>query len=270
MNWLDAARACVPDPEDVLRPGFLTNAFHLIVGIERLLHLDQMDDLGFALLSGGRHCPSRHTVGGWRRHLGWQSVDAFCRRTSPWHLIRNGVALVRYDEHTIPRWTHKFRIPKGSVTTRNKHMHCEKLFSAFDLGSQRDLSVRATPGDRGRMGRSVPLVRQTLECGRPEYLHALFDAGAGQADAGVRALWNLVAEHHPQLDVTMRACPSWSTWTGPRTTTGSGAGPIAPRPNGCAGYSGSGGPRAGRSCSPGIRATGRTRSPGSAPATGTG
>jgi hypothetical protein len=49
------------------------------------------------------------------------------------------------------------------------------------------------------------LVRQTLACGGPDYLHAIFDAGAGKADAGVRALWNLV-EDCPNVDVTLRAC----------------------------------------------------------------
>jgi hypothetical protein len=38
-----------------------------------------------------------------------------------------------------------------------------------------------------------------------DYLLALFDAGAGQSDAGVRALWDL-AEEHDNLDVIMRAC----------------------------------------------------------------
>ena len=41
--------------------------------------------------------------------------------------------------------------------------------------------------------------------GRPRSLHALFDAGAGKSDAGVRALWDL-AEQHTDLDVTLRAC----------------------------------------------------------------
>jgi hypothetical protein len=52
----------------------------------------------------------------------------------------------------------------------------------------------------------VPLTRQTLSRGQPDYLHALFDAGAGKSDAGVRALWDLADECHPRLDVTMRAC----------------------------------------------------------------
>jgi hypothetical protein len=120
-------------------------------------------------------------------------------------LLTGAVALVSYDEHTIPRWTHKFHIPKGYVTTRNKHMRCEKLFFSYDLVHDRYLAVRATPGDWGLSDLAVPLTRQTLERGQPEYLHALFDAGAGQSDAGVRALWDLV-EAYPNLDVTLRAC----------------------------------------------------------------
>jgi hypothetical protein len=137
--------------------------------------------------------------------LPWYEVDAFCRRTSPWQLLDGAVALVSYDEHTIPRWTHKFRIPKGYVTTRNKSMRCEKLFYTFDVLDNRYLAVRATPGNWGLQDLALPLVRQTLERGRPEYLQALFDAGAGQSDAGVRALWDLV-EECPNLDVTLRAC----------------------------------------------------------------
>jgi hypothetical protein len=164
-----------------------------------------MEDVGFALLTGGRRCPSRHTVGGWRRHLPWYEVDAFCRRTSPWHLIDNQVALVSYDEHTIPRWTRKFKIGKGYVTTRNKHMRCEKLFYTYDLFSHRFLAVRATRGDVDLLDQAVPLTRQTLACGQPSYLHAVFDAGAGQSDAGVRALGDLTQAYSP-LDVTRRAC----------------------------------------------------------------
>jgi hypothetical protein len=37
-------------------------------------------------------------------------------------------------------------------------------------------------------------------------VHALFDAGAGQSDGGVRALWALVEAYDPRLDVTLRAC----------------------------------------------------------------
>ena len=206
LDWLAIARACMSDPFDTLTRGLLTSVFAPIVGLERIWHLDEMDDLGFALLTGGLRCPSRHSVGGWRRRLPWYEVDAFCRRTSPWYLLQGEDALVSYDEHTLPRWTHKFHISKGYVTTRNKYMRCEKLFYTYDVVNDRYLAVRATPGDMGLMDLAVSLTRQTMRRGQPDHLHALFDAGAGKSDAGVRALLNLAQEYQPRLDVTIRAC----------------------------------------------------------------
>jgi hypothetical protein len=205
LDWLDIARDCLGDPFETLTRGLLTCAFAPVIGLERLWHLEQMEDKGFAVLTGGLRCPSRHSVGGWRRHLPWYEVEAFCRRTSPWYLIEDDIAMVSYDEHTIPRWTRKFHIKKGYVTTRNKYMRCEKLFCTYDVCNRRYLAVRATPGNWGLIDLAVPLTRQTLEQGRPDYLHAIFDAGAGKSDAAVRALWDLTDEYD-NLDVTMRAC----------------------------------------------------------------
>ena len=206
LGWLATARQCFTDEFAALTRGLLTSTFALVVGVERIFHLDDREDPGFARLTGGRRCPSRYSVGGWRRHLRWYEVDAFCRRTSPWHLLQRPMALVSYDEHTIPRWTHKFHIPKGYVTTRNKYMRCQKLFYGYDLLNGRYLTVRATPGNWGLIDLAVPLTRQTLQRGPPASLHALFDAGAGQSDVGVRALWDLADTYHPRRDVTMRAC----------------------------------------------------------------
>jgi hypothetical protein len=205
LDWLAKAEQCFTDDYGSLRQGLLTSVFSLVVGMQRIFHLDEMEDLGFARLCGGRRCPSRHTVGAWRRHLNWYEVDAFCRRTCPWHLLADENAMVSFDEHTIPRWTKKFHIGKGYVTTRNKYMRCEKLFTGYDLSRGRFLSVRGTPGNCNLQDLAVPLLQQVLRLGRPRNLHALFDAGAAKSDAGVRALWNLV-EQHPNLDVTLRAC----------------------------------------------------------------
>src|SRR5262249_17637535 len=65
-------------------------------------------------------------------------------------------------------------------------------------------AVRATPGNWGLAEMAVPLLGQVLDRGRPRTVHALFDAGAGKADADVRALWDL-AEGDRRLDVTLRA-----------------------------------------------------------------
>jgi hypothetical protein len=76
LDWLATAEACFADAYGSLRQGLLTSVFSLVVGMERIFHLEEMEDPGFARLCGGRQCPSRHTVGAWRRHLPWYEVDA--------------------------------------------------------------------------------------------------------------------------------------------------------------------------------------------------
>lgn len=85
-------------------------------------------------------------------------------------------------------------------------MRCEKLFYGYHTEMDRYLCVQAAPGNVDLRHVAVPLTRRVLAHGQPRHLHALFDAGAGKADADVRALWNLVAEQHPNLTVTLRAC----------------------------------------------------------------
>jgi len=75
----EATRECFDDEYGSLERGFLTSVFALVVGLERVFHLDQMQDVGFALLTGHpRRCPSRHQVGAWRRHVLWNAVDPAC------------------------------------------------------------------------------------------------------------------------------------------------------------------------------------------------
>jgi hypothetical protein len=205
LEWLACAQDCFADDYGSLRRGLLTSVFAPVIGLERIFHLDQMRDRGLALLTGGLSCPNRHFVGAWRRHLRWYEVDAFCRRTCPWDLLVGDDALVSFDEHSIPRWTHKFSIPKGYVTTRNKYMRCEKLYYGYHVELDRYLCVQGTRGNVELRDLAVPLTQRVLRYGQPRQLHALFDAGAGKADANVRALLDL-AEQTPNLTVTLRAC----------------------------------------------------------------
>jgi hypothetical protein len=180
--------------------------FALVVGLERIFHLDQMQDVGFALLTGdSRRCPSRHQVGAWRRQVPWNEVDRFCHRTSPWQQLQEQDLLISFDEHAIPRWTKKFSIPKGYVTTRNKYMRCEKLYLGYEVLQRRFTTIKATTGHVELRDVASLLTRRVLRYGQPASLHALFDAGAGKSDANVRALLDQ-AEATPNLDVTLRAC----------------------------------------------------------------
>jgi hypothetical protein len=177
-----------------------------LVDIERVFHLEEMNDPGFAVLTGDPcGCPTRQMVGAWRKHLLWNEVDRFCHRTSPWGLLHDQDSLMSFDEHAIPRWTKKFSIPKGYVTTRNKYMRCEKVYYGYDLRQRRFVTVKATPGNVELRDVSGLLTRRVLRFGQPASLHALFDGGAGKSDADVRALLTL-AETTPNLEVTLRAC----------------------------------------------------------------
>ena len=105
----------------------------------------------------------------------------------------------------MPRWTHKFSIPKGFVTTRNKYMRCEKLYYGYDVLHDRYLNVRGTPGKVELRDVSHRMLQEVLTRGQPHHLHALFDAGAGKSDANVRGLFDM-AQDTPSLDVTVRPC----------------------------------------------------------------
>jgi hypothetical protein len=190
----------------LLQRGFLTSVFAYVIGLERIFHLDQMQDLGFALLTGDpQRCPSRFRVGAWRRHLAWNEVDRFCHRTSPWEQLQQEDLLMSFDEHAIPRWTKKFSIPRGYVTTRNKYMRCEKIYLGYEVNQERFTTIKATPGNVELRDVAGLLTQRVLRYGRPASLHAIFDAGAGKSDADVRALLDQ-AEATPNLEVTLRAC----------------------------------------------------------------
>ena len=67
-------------------------------------------------------------------------------------------------------------------------MRCEKLYYGYDVVNDRFLTVRGTTGNVELREVPIPLLEQMLTKGQPGRLHALFDAGAGKADADVLCL----------------------------------------------------------------------------------
>jgi Bifunctional nuclease domain len=55
LDWWQIAQQCFSDDYGSLQRGFLTSIFMLICGIERVFHLDEIDDPGFALGAELRH-----------------------------------------------------------------------------------------------------------------------------------------------------------------------------------------------------------------------
>ena len=83
LDWLAIARDCFADDYGSLQRGLLDQRLRPGRRPGAVFHLDQMDGPRLRPADRRPPCPSRHTVGGWRRHLPWYEVDAFCRRTAP-------------------------------------------------------------------------------------------------------------------------------------------------------------------------------------------
>ena len=95
---------------------------------------------------------------------------------------------VSLDEHAVPRWTRKFRCPKGYHTTRNKHMKVEKLFAWFDVRGRQFLRLWATPGhvELSQVARRA-IQRLRRACGGAR-LRVSLDAGASRDARAVAQL----------------------------------------------------------------------------------
>jgi len=87
------------------------------------------------------------------------------------------VVRVSLDEHAVPRWTRKFRIPKGYHTTRNKHMKVEKLFTGFDLRGRQFLRLWTTPGNVELYQVARRMAQRLRRAGGAGRLRLLVDAG---------------------------------------------------------------------------------------------
>ena len=99
--------------------------FKGMLGIERIFHFETLDDVGFAILTGGKKVMSRSRLGQMLRCVSTLSVKKLMRASAP-RLSQADQHTVSIDEHAIARFTRKFAIPKGFHTIRNKKMKVEK------------------------------------------------------------------------------------------------------------------------------------------------
>lgn len=169
--------------------------FKALLGIQRIFHFDSLSDVGFALLTGGRRCLSRRTLGGLVRAVSTRAVGKFLQLTRP--VVSAAERLhVSIDEHVVARFTRKFLIPKGFHTIRNKKMRAEKLFFSFDIATRTLLDLVVTPGN----GRLAPVASKMLgalrACCRDGLLRAVLDAGAAQSH---RELLEVADHNHNQV-----------------------------------------------------------------------
>lgn len=197
-------RAPRPARVRVATRGLLHSLLLPLVGLRRIYHLETAADPGLGRLTGGRRAWGRHRFGAWLRALPAAGVTRFLQRSAPVPRRapgRGGVVRVSLDEHTVPRWTRKFRLPKGYHTTRNKHMKVEKLFTGFDVRGRQFLRLWSTPGNVELYQVARRLAQRLRRASGGARLRLLVDAGAAKQDAAVAAL----LRGTPGVTVLMRA-----------------------------------------------------------------
>jgi hypothetical protein len=162
--------------------------FRAALGIERIFHFETLDDLGFAVLSGGKRVLSRSRLGGLVRAVTTTAVKKFARATEQLGALRDKVVTLSLDEHSIARFTRKFRIPKGFHTLRNKKMRIEKLVYVYWPERRRFLQLVVTRGHAKLAALAVDVLRTLRRLSRPRQLRLILDAGASVSNDGLSRL----------------------------------------------------------------------------------
>jgi hypothetical protein len=162
--------------------------FRVVLGIERIFHFETLDDLGFALLSGGKRVMSRSRLGGLVRAVTTAGVKTFARATEHLGVLRGLKVALSLDEHVIARFTRKFRIPKGFHTIRNKKMRAEKLVYLYWPAMRRFLQLIVTPGNAKLADLAIACIRALRRRVHLGELRLILDAGAAATNDGLRRL----------------------------------------------------------------------------------
>lgn len=159
--------------------------FRAVLGIERIFHFETITDRGFAILTGGRTVLSRSRLGGLLRAVSTPAVQAFTRATEPLADLRARVATLSLDEHSVARFTRKFRIQKGFHAIRNRLMKVEKLVFLYWPAHRRFLIPLATRGKTVLADLAVRFVRVLRARVRVRQVRLILDAGASASHAGL-------------------------------------------------------------------------------------
>jgi hypothetical protein len=169
--------------------------FKAVLGVQRVFHFDSIDDVGFAILTGGeRRALNRNTLGRLVRAAPTRAAQHFVCITRPVLGTARRLCL-SFDEHVVARFTRKFRIPKGFHTIRNKKMRAEKLFFGFDTQAGLHLDLEVTPGN-GKLARVASRMLAVLRRRRPRgQMRIVLDAGAANSHAELLRLVDANARH---------------------------------------------------------------------------
>ena len=143
----------------------LTAIFSVIFGLQRAFHLDEMCDLGFALVTGRPRPLSHSTFQHIQRAIPEHDAQKFYERSAKGEVKRlePGTRRISVDGHNLPRYTQLVDLEKGKIGNTGRILKAEELVWAFDLDAHLWLAMRAYQGTNKLSQGIIEIVREILQ-----------------------------------------------------------------------------------------------------------
>lgn len=159
----------------------LTSIFAVIFGVGRAFHLDDVCDIGFALVTGRARPLAHSTFQHLLRGIPATVAQKFYQASAEQQVktLPAGTRRVSLDGHNLARYTRVVDLPKGKIGNTGRILKAEELVLAYDLDAHLWLALRAYHGAK-KLTQAIPeIVSELLTHGLP--CHALwrffFDKG---------------------------------------------------------------------------------------------
>lgn len=143
----------------------LTAIFSVIFGIQRAFHLDEVCDIGFALVTGRPRPLSHSTFQHLLRAIPEPEAQKFyqCSAKGEVQRLEPGPRRISIDGHNLPRYTQVVDLEKGKIGNTGRILKAEELVWAFDLDAHLWLAMRAYQGTNKLSQALVEIVRELLK-----------------------------------------------------------------------------------------------------------
>lgn len=143
----------------------LTAIFAVIYGIRRAFHLDDVRDIGFALLTGRPRPLTHGTFQHLLRGIPAEDAEKFYQASAQLEVqaLGEGTRRISLDGHNLPRWTRLVDLVKGKIGNTGRILKAEELVLAYDLDGHLWLGLRAYHGTKKLSKGLVEIVREILD-----------------------------------------------------------------------------------------------------------
>ena len=143
----------------------LTAIFAVIFGVRRAFHLDDVRDIGFALVTGRPRPLTHGTFQHLLHRIPGEKARSFYAATARLAVqsLGEGIRRISLDGHNLPRYTRIVEVVKGKIGNTGRILKAEELVLAYDLDAHLWLAVRIYQGTKKLSKGIVEIVQEILE-----------------------------------------------------------------------------------------------------------